>query len=247
MTELSEEAKASRRAQRGVGRFQELLRELVYGGNDGIVTTFAVVAGFAGAGAEGAAEVGAVAVLLFGLANLFADATSMGLGAFLSSRSQSDVYETTRARELEEIRRNPETERAETVALLEDRGVSRADSESLADLFLRNPELMADFVMRYELGMSDPTDGPSPALEGLATFVSFVMFGAIPLLPYFLMEATAATFHTSVAATFAALVLLGLLRWRVTAMPIWRCLWETVAVGGVCAVIGYAVGLAFRG
>ena len=56
------------------GRLGDVLRELVYGGNDGVVTTFAIVAGFEGAGAEGAAEVGGAAVLLFGLANLFADA-----------------------------------------------------------------------------------------------------------------------------------------------------------------------------
>jgi len=247
MTEFMSDLDQHRREVHGLTRFSELLREIVYGGNDGIVTTFAVVAGFAGAGAGGTAEVGAVAVLLFGLANLLADATSMGLGAFLSARSQSDVYETKRAEELAEIRANPEAERAETIALLRAEGVSEADAAGFADLFLRNPELMADFMMRYELGMADPTDGASPALEGLATFLSFVAFGAIPLLPYFLMEATETTFHTSVAATFTALVLLGLLRWRVTAMPMWRCLWETVAVGGLCAVIGYAVGLAFRG
>ena len=70
-----------------IGRLQEHLKQIVYGGNDGIVTTFSVVAGFAGYGAEGAATVGGIAVLLFGLANLFADGTAMGLGEYLSSVS----------------------------------------------------------------------------------------------------------------------------------------------------------------
>jgi len=87
-----------------VGRLQEHLKQIVYGGNDGIVTTFSVVAGFAGYGAEGAATVGGVAVLLFGLANLFADGTAMGLGEYLSSASQADVYRGVRARELGAIR-----------------------------------------------------------------------------------------------------------------------------------------------
>ena len=57
----------------------EFIKQIIYGGNDGIVTTFAVVAGFAGAGASGIAEIGGIAVLLFGLANLFADGAAMGL------------------------------------------------------------------------------------------------------------------------------------------------------------------------
>ncbi|WP_366942774.1 VIT1/CCC1 transporter family protein [uncultured Paracoccus sp.] len=66
---------------RQIGPLREFLGQIVYGGNDGIVTTFAIVAGFAGARADGTASVGAIAVLLFGLANLFADAVAMGLGA----------------------------------------------------------------------------------------------------------------------------------------------------------------------
>lgn len=81
--------------RRRVGKFQEYLKQIIYGGNDGIVTTFAIVAGFAGAGAEGTAQIGAVAVLLFGIANLLADATAMGMGEFLSARSQQDVYNAT--------------------------------------------------------------------------------------------------------------------------------------------------------
>ena len=83
-----------------LSRTQEFLKQIVYGGNDGIVTTFAIVAGFAGAQAEGAAEIGTLAVIVFGLANLYADAVSMGLGEFLSGRSQRDLYLAQRSREL---------------------------------------------------------------------------------------------------------------------------------------------------
>jgi len=245
MKGFAERLAEHRREAHGLGNISASLREIVYGGNDGIVTTFAVVAGFAGAGAEGAAGVGALAVLLFGLANLFADATSMGLGAFLSARSQNDVYAATRARELAEIRAQPESERAETIALLEARGVPRADAEAFAELYLRNPELMADFMMTHEMGMADPTDS-APAMEGLMTFASFVAFGAIPLLPYFLAAPSLETFYASICATVAALVLLGLLRWKVTAESLARCIAETVAVGGVCAAVAFAVGLGFR-
>lgn len=234
-----------RREEHRIGRLQEFLKQIVYGGNDGIVTTFSVVAGFAGAGAEGAATVGGMAVLLFGLANLLADGTSMGLGEFLSSRSERDVYVSVRARELAEIRTNPEFERAEVVELLGRRGLNPGDARTIAEVMARNPEFMADFMMQYELELPDPT-GDEPAARGLATFVSFLTFGSMPLWPYFVLPPQQAAFRLSLGMTFAALVALGLLRWRATTQGLMRCVGETVLVGGVCAVVAYLVGLAFR-
>lgn len=246
MTErFSERYRRHVRAEHQIGRVQEFLKQIVYGGNDGIVTTFAVVAGFTGAGAEGAGLVGGLAVLLFGLANLLADATAMGLGEFLSSRSEQDVYRATRAREMHEIRSDPEFERAEVVEILTGRGVGTADAEAIAAAMGRNPEFMADFMMQYEIGMGDPR-AEQPAARGLMTFLAFVTFGAAPLLPYFVLEPTVEAFRVSVVATFAALVALGTLRWRVTTATLARCVGETVLVGGTCALVAYAVGLAFR-
>ncbi|MFN3260072.1 MAG: VIT1/CCC1 transporter family protein [Pikeienuella sp.] len=227
-----------------IGKVQEFLKEIVYGGNDGIVTTFAIVAGFAGAGAEGAAAVGGVAVLLFGLANLFADATAMGLGAFLSSRSEQDVYNATRAKELKEIAENPEMERRETIEILREKGVSEEDAVAMTDILQRHPEFMADFMMQYEIGMADPS-GDSPAMNGLATFLAFILFGAAPLIPYFLAEASPETFQASLAASVLALVALGLLRWKVTNETVTRCVGETLLVGGLCGLVAYGVGLMF--
>jgi VIT1/CCC1 family predicted Fe2+/Mn2+ transporter len=228
-----------------ISPLQGFIRQIVYGGNDGIVTTFAVVAGFAGLAAEGTAQVGVVAVLLFGLANLFADATSMGLGEFLSARSEQDVYRSIRAKERREIEENPEAELAETLEILGERGVDREDALAMGQILLRNPEMMADFMMQYELEMADPRD-EVPWQNGVMTFASFVAFGAVPLLPYLLGGVGRAAFLASCAATFAALFLLGLLRWRVSTEPFHRSVGETLLVGGVCAVVAFGVGLAFR-
>lgn len=230
----------------GFGRFQENLRQIVYGGNDGIVTTFAVVAGFAGAQADGLLQIGAMAVILFGFANLFADATSMGLGEFLSSRSQRDVYNAIRHQELAAIARRPAAERAEVLAILEHRGVSEPDATEFVAVLERNPQMMADFMMSYEFGLADPEE-ENPIKNGLYTFFSFLAFGLIPLLPYLLMPPDPATFLWSVAATFAALTALGLLRWYATLERLVACLMETVLVGGVCAMVAYAVGVVIGG
>ncbi|MFN3615593.1 MAG: VIT1/CCC1 transporter family protein [Rubrimonas sp.] len=235
-----------RRREHRVGRFSASLREIVYGGNDGIVTTFAVVAGFAGAAhGDSPVQLGALAVLIFGLANLFADATAMGLGSFLSSRAERDVYASHRARELRALRDGPEAERAGMVDLFRRQGVAEADARTLAATYARYPELAADFMMRHEVGLDDP-GRDSAALNGLMTFLSFLSFGAIPLIPYFLLPPEIGTFRLSVAATFGALTLLGLLRWRVVGDGLARAVGETLLVGGVCAGVAWLVGLAFR-
>lgn len=232
---------AHRRDAHQLGRVQEFLKQIVYGGNDGIVTTFAIVAGFAGAAADGVAQIGGLAVLVFGLANLFADAVSMGLGEFLSARSQADLYRARRAQELREIDRDPEHERMELFEILRQRGLPPGEADTTAHILSRHPEMMADLMMTYEFGMSDP-DEENPALNGLMTFLSFVVFGAVPLIPYFLLEPTDTTFVLSVTATGLALAALGLLRWSATGERLLRCVGETVAVGTVCAIVAYAVG-----
>ncbi len=225
-----------------IGKLQEFMKQIVYGGNDGIVTTFAIVAGFAGAGMEGTAQIGTIAVLLFGIANLLADGTAMGLGEFLSARSEQDVYRATRAKELFEIKNNIEMERAEMYEILGKRGMNEEDAKQLTEVFERNPEFMADFMMQYEIGMSDPSD-ENPIMNGLATFIAFLIFGSVPLIPYFLLNPNETTFYLSVFSTFAALVALGLLRWKVTNETMFRCVGETVLVGGICAIVAFGVGV----
>ncbi|WP_324754603.1 VIT1/CCC1 transporter family protein [Roseovarius sp. Pro17] len=230
-----------RREAHALGRTQEFLKQIVYGGNDGIVTTFAVVAGFAGAQADGVAQIGGVAVLVFGLANLFADAVSMGLGEFLSMRSEHDLYRNRRASEMIEVEEDPDQERAELFQIMRQRGVPDGDADRLADLLIRHPQITSDLMMTYEFGMLDP-DEENPVLSGLMTFMSFLTFGAIPLVPYFLLDPEPQTFWLSVGATVAALVALGLLRWNATGELMARTVGETVLVGTVCAVVAYTVG-----
>ena len=124
--------------EHGRSPFADNLKEIVYGGLDGIITTFAVVSGFSGAallGSSGNGEVYAITlVLLFGLANLLADGVSMGLGEFLSTRSEQARWNRERDVEVHEIEHNPEQEYDETVHLLEDTGLSPDDAKTGADL-----------------------------------------------------------------------------------------------------------------
>lgn len=233
-----------------VSALTEYFGEVIYGGIDGIITTFAVVAGFAGAAmsSETTTQLTFVVVLLFGLANLFADAASMGLGNFLSVRSEKDLYNAARAKEVIGLKNNPAGERAAAVALMIEKGFSAEDAETLASIYTKNHEYFIDFMMNHKLEMADPR-GSNPALTGTATFLSFMVFGVIPLLPFMLIpEGTVSTVFTlSVIGTFAALVLLGLLKWRVVGGAFMSAMVEVVTVGGVAAIIAYYVGTFFAG
>lgn len=235
------EARATR-----LGPLREYLGQIVYGGNDGIVTTFAIVSSFAGAGAGGAARVGAIAVLLFGLANLFADAVAMGLGAYLSDRSQREVFFRQRRGAIDRIRRAPQDARAAMRALLSQRGLAERDARAMAEILARNPQMMAEMTLHYDQGVSDPGGG-SPVGRALVTFLSFLALGSIPILPFMLAEPSAATFRASVAATVGALFLLGLLRWHATGERLRQALGETLVVGLTCATVAYLVGMVVGG
>lgn len=225
-------------------RLADVLRELVYGGNDGVVTTFAIVAGFEGAGAEGAAQVGGAAVLLFGLANLFADATAMGLGAYLATRSAEDVSRARHAARGRARTADPVAAVAATAAALRARGLGAEDAGMLAAILARSPALDADFA-DGRLGPTPPE--PERPLRGaLATFLAFVVCGSAPLSPYLLASPDVAAFEWSLAASLAALAGLGVLRWRVSDLALPRALGETLAVGVACGLVAFTVGLAFR-
>lgn len=233
------------REEHSLSPFSSYLREIVYGGSDGIVTTFAVVAGFAGAGGGLNTHLPVLTVLLFGLANLFADATSMALGNFLSVRADQDVYRQNKRKERREIRQNPRMEWLETVHILKEKGYSDEDAKAIANLYRKNEGYWLDFMMSQELEMTN-AEKENPLITSLVTALSFITFGLVPLIPYIFFRELPQLFSLSILFTFGALFLLGMLRLKVTKVHPLRSIGEIVLLGGVSAVIAYLVGSLFR-
>ncbi len=229
--------------------FESYFKEVIYGGIDGIITTFAVVAGFSGAALsnETTTQLSFLVVLLFGLANLFADGVSMGLGNFLSVKSDQDLYKAARRKETNEVKQHTEMEFEETVTILMKKGYEETDARTMAALYRKNEEYWVDFMMNHELEMPDPR-GDNPVRTGLATFFSFLIFGVIPLLPFmFATTAPASTvFVYSVVGTGVALLLLGLLKWKIVGSSLRSSLIEVVLVGGAAATVAFLVGSLFE-
>jgi len=232
--------------EHNISPFSTYLKEFVYGGNDGIVTTFAVVAGFSGANiGEHALNFSIVTVLLFGLANLFADGAAMGLGNYLSIRSEKKLYKNYYNKELEETKRSYDYEIEDTEQLFEAQGFETKDAKALTKIVSKNTDFWVRFMVQYECDMENP-EGDSPLYCGLATFASFVFFGFIPLIPYFFNTNPSVTFVYSSLFTVGALGLLGSFRAFTTKDSYIISIIETLIVGGTAAILAYFVGLLFK-
>lgn len=217
-----------------------VIHDIVYGAHDGIVTTFAVVAGTVGA------DLPDSIILVLGIANLLADGFSMGAGSYLSSRSAADQYARLRAEEMKEIEDHPDMEREEVREAYEARGFSGADLDRAVAIVTRNADTWADTMMLEEHGLSEP-EASGALVHGFATFAGFVVFGAVPLLPYaFGIVADAQRFAAAIAAAGVALLLVGLTRSYVTRQRPLRGIAEIMAIGAASTAIAYGVGVALR-
>ena len=221
-------------------RISEFIHDIVYGGNDGIVTTFAVVAGTAGA------DLPRYVVIILGLANLLADGSSMATGAYLSLRAEMDQYWRLRREEEEEIEEDPEVEREEVREYFASKGITGKNLSNLVDIITGNREVWLDVMMHTEHGMTEES-ASRPIMHGFMTFLAFQIFGAIPLIPYIFNTPADARFTVAIVSTIGALFLLGLTRSVVTRENLVRGPLEIVSIGALGAVIAYIVGVALKG
>jgi len=233
-------ATAAERHQHERGKY---LKSTVYGGLDGIVTTFAVVAGVTGA------DLSPGVVLILGFANLVADGLSMGVGDYLSTKSEQQYQRSERRREEWEIDNFPDGEQRELVELYQAKGLPPADAQAMVDILARHKEAWVDVMMREELGIVESDE--SPAKNGLVTFLAFAAFGLIPLLTYvaaqFIALPRAAMFPAASLLTAVPLLLLGFSKATLTGQHWLRSASETLLVGGLAAAAAYGVGVVLNG
>jgi VIT1/CCC1 family predicted Fe2+/Mn2+ transporter len=216
------------------------IHDIVYGANDGIVTTFAVVSGVAGAALSPAV------IIILGFANVIADGLSMALGNYLSHKSRQDHYQRLRKEEGREIDEIPEIEREEIREIYRAKGFSGDDLERVAQVITADRKVWLDTMLQEEHGVTSGEDG-KPVLHALVMFFAFVMFGSIPILPFLVPAVSAHPFLVTLIATGIALLAVGLLRSWVTQERAVRGPLEIFFVGSLCAAVSYLVGMALKG
>jgi len=170
----------------------------------------------------------------------------MGLGNFLSLKSEKKVYEDFYNKELKETKNSFNDEIEETKLLLEGQGFEPKDASKLTMLFSKNTNFWVKFMVQHEGGINDP-ENESPLKSGMITFFSFLVFGAIPLIPYILLSNISylSLFILSIIFTLGALTLLGGIRAYVSKSSFIISILETVLLGGVASALAYTVGYIF--
>jgi VIT1/CCC1 family predicted Fe2+/Mn2+ transporter len=214
------------------------LRDFIYGAVDGAVTTFAVVAGVAGANLD------ETVVIILGGANLIADGFSMAVSNFLGSRAERQQRELARREEHRHIRLVPEGEREEIRQIFAAKGFEGHDLERVVEVITAKPDLWANTMMSEELGFGSTERNEYRA--AVATLLAFLTVGLLPLMVFVYDLATpgdvANAFTWSAAMTGIAFLAVGSLKSRFVGQAWWRSALETFAVGGLAAALAYAAG-----
>ncbi len=222
---------------------QSYLKDLVYGGIDGTITTFAVVSGVVGANLD----TGIVVIL--GLANLLADGFSMAVSNFLGTRAERQFLDKVRAEEQEEIRVIPEGEREEIRQIYRRKGFEGELLEQVVEVITSDEKVWVDTMLQVEHGLL--LEGPEPGRAAWFTFISFMAAGAVPILPFIInllvADGIPSPFLWSSIATGVTFVAIGILKAGVVGTSRIISGLETIAVGGTAAALAYGVGWLLRG
>ncbi len=223
----------------------DYLRNMVYGGLDGIITTFAVASGVVGA------ELPPGIILILGLANLLGDGFSMATGAYLASKSEQEVYRRERYHVSEQVVQTPEEQREFLHQAYLAQGYSEHDARRLTGIITRDPGHWVNSLLDEKLLLVPQKR--KPILEGLATFIAFLISGAIPLLTYtvdmifHIGLSTKSAFLISAVLSAAALFGLGAAKVFVTKRNAFRSGTEMLLIGGLAALVAFGVGALLKG
>jgi len=163
----------------------DYIKALVFGGLDGIITTFALATGLAGADVPVGTLIGVA------MAKVFADAYSMGHGEFASSTAEIEHVKGCQAKAYQATQENVEGEVKKLCQIYTDKGLKKEDALTLMTVLAKNNPLLIDHMMVMGEGVMPPDcdDRWQPLKQGIVCFCSFVAFGMLPLLGFIVVYA----------------------------------------------------------
>lgn len=208
------------------------LRDWIYGGIDGAVTTFAIVSGVAGA------DLAPRLIVILGVANLVADGFSMAAGNYSGTRAERDELEHLRGVELRHIAEDPAGEREEIRQIFAAKGLAGEELDQVVATITADRERWVTTMLSEEYGL--PSQVRSPWLSGLSTFGAFQVCGVVPLAPYLL--GFERPFLLAICMTGLVFFAIGCVRSRWSVDPWWKAGLGTLAIGGAAAGLAYWIG-----
>ena len=218
------------------GPTHNYLRDWIYGGIDGSVTTLAVVTGVAGA------QLSKWIILALGFANLLADGFSMAASNYLGTRAEHDDWRRLEKIEHQHIDLAPEGEREEVRQIFARKGFEGNDLQHVVELVTADRDRWVQTMLRDEYGL--PHEVRSPWIAALSTFTAFLICGLVPLLPYLI--GMGQSFAVSVILTGIVFVTIGSIKSRWSTSSWWRSGLTTLFVGAVAASLAYLAGVVVK-
>lgn len=210
------------------------IREVIFGAQDGLVSTLAVVS------TVGGATFDRFPILVAGIASGLAGVFSMAAGEYMSSRSQREIFDAQIIDEREEVADRPGEAQAEVAYMFAEEGLPRDDASKIAEILARHPDVLLKTMIEKELGLTDEAEG-SPLQGALIMGAAFGIGAAVPIIPYVFLSVAAAV-PVSIVATGAVLFAIGVAKSRWTQRnPIASGL-EILLLAAFAGIAGYFFG-----
>ena len=217
----------------------DLLRDIVIGMSDGLTVPFALAAGLSGAVADSRI------IVIAGIAEICAGSIAMGLGGYLSGKTEQDHYKSEIKREYDEVENLREIEISETKEFFANIGLSPALQQQATDEITKDKDRWVNFMMKYELGLEEP-DPKRATKSALNIGLSYVAGGIIPLSPYFFISNSTEALELSVIATLICLFVFGYFKSKITGINPWLGALQVMLIGAMAAAAAFGVAKLFE-
>jgi VIT1/CCC1 family predicted Fe2+/Mn2+ transporter len=211
------------------------IREAIFGAQDGLVSTLAVVSTVAGASSD------RFPILVAGIASGLAGVFSMAAGEYMSSKSQREIFEAQQAGEREEVAERPGEAEAEMAFMFAEDGLEPTEASEVARIIARHPEVLLKTMVEKELGLTGEHAEGTPLQGAVIMGAAFGLGAIVPILPYVLLDVSVALYG-SLVATAGVLFGIGVVKSRWTRRGWLRSGVEILALGAVAGIAGYFFG-----
>ncbi|KKQ07343.1 MAG: Conserved Archaeal membrane protein [Parcubacteria group bacterium GW2011_GWB1_36_5] len=212
-----------------------VLREVVFGVEDGMVSTLGSITGIA-IGSNNHAV-----VILAGVVIISVESISMGIGSYLSNRSQEEVEERKIKEEKEELEKFPKEEKEELCRMYLKDGWSKDLAIKMSEEVSKNKELILKEMIVHELKISG--DQKSVSIKGgFYMFFAYILGGIVPLFAYFILPIKNAI-PLSIVITLIGLFVLGMSTTKFTKQPLIKSGLRVLIMGGIALFVGLVAGV----
>jgi VIT1/CCC1 family predicted Fe2+/Mn2+ transporter len=216
----------------------DLLKDIVIGMSDGLTVPFALAAGMVNAvkGVDNPTHI----ITLAGIAEIAAGSIAMGLGGYLSGKTEADHYNSELKREYYEVDHLPEVEKAEVKLLFKEWGLSEEVQEKAVTELMKDKHQWVSFMMRHELGLTEP-DPKRARKSAFNIGASYIVGGLIPLAPYFFVHDALEGLEISVAITLVCLFVFGYFKSKLTGINPWSGGLKVMLIGAAAAATAFVI------